>query len=54
MYDESKDKYKLTGNSKSYSPLVEAFSITFAPVAGNKSTLYMAWDTTIVEFPVEF
>ena len=52
-YDESFDKYKITGEVKPYEPLVEAFTIYFDGIKNNKSTLYMAWDTTIVIFPIE-
>ena len=52
-YDESQDKYKISGTVKTYEPVVEAFTIVFGNVSGSKSTLYLAWDTTIVEIPVE-
>lgn len=55
-YDESKDAYRVTGKSRSYDTMVEDFTIYFAPYkkGETKSTLYMAWENTIVEFPVEF
>jgi len=55
-YDESQDAYRVTGKSKSYDPLVEDFTIYFAPYKEGEtnSTLYMAWENTIVEFPIEF
>jgi len=56
MRDESKDVYKCTGKSRNYEKTVEDFTIHFAPFdkGENSSTLYMAWENTIVEFPIEF
>jgi len=56
QYDETKDVLRFSAESKPNQPLVEAFTILFAsPEEGStNSTLYLAWDTTIVEIPLGF
>lgn len=52
-YDDSFDKYKITGTVKPYDSTVEAFTIQFGGVSDGNATLFMAWDTTLVEFSIE-
>jgi len=59
QYDESKDVLRFSAEAKPNEPLVEAFTILFnvPQVEGEISksgVLYLAWDTTIIEIPVEF
>jgi len=56
QYDESQDVLRFSAESKTNQPLVEAFTILFSsPEEGSSSsTLYLAWDTTIVEIPIGF
>ena len=59
QYDETKDVMRFNVESKPNEPLVEAFTMLFnvPQVEGETSSggvLYLAWDTTIVEIPVEF
>ncbi len=59
QYDETKDVLRFNVESKPNEPLVEAFTMLFnvPQVEGQSSSsgvLYLAWDTTIVEIPIEF
>jgi len=54
QYDESKDVIRAEVSSRKYEGAeIEAFSIKFASLEGNKSTLYLGWGTTVVDVPVE-
>lgn len=53
QYDKSKDVARAKVNSKKSDEMIEAFSITFDKSAKG-TTMYLGWEKTIVEIPIEF
>jgi hypothetical protein len=53
QYKESADVMRTTVNTKKSTEKIESFSITIED-AKNGATLYLGWENTIVEIPIEF
>jgi hypothetical protein len=53
QYKESADVIRTTVNTKKSTEKIETFSITIDD-AKNGATLYLGWENTVVEIPIEF
>lgn len=53
QYDKKKDVVRATVKTKVSKEKIEAFSITFQE-ATKGTTMYLGWEKTIVEIPIEF
>ena len=53
-YDKQYDRLRTDVPSQSTNQVTEAFTIQFAEISGDSSSIVMQWDTTRVEIPITF
>ncbi len=53
-YDASKDVLQIKVTPKTTESPIENLSIQFTPISNKQTTLQMAWDSTLIEIPIQF
>lgn len=53
-YDEEQDYLRFNRPARETETVIEAMTIAFDEVENGRTTLYIAWDNTKIEIPIEF